>query len=316
MKHPNTFKLTYQTKSGIFCAVLVNTNAPTETAQDGAPVCKWAEERARAYCADKGAEFVALAEPAESVQSLTARGMSCLVWDYTPEAETTEETTAGETEAREAFPHLSAAVVAYYQDRNTDFAKKLDGLTAGALLSSWYLKEYTTPRALEAVEGMQAGELVPERIRAKMFAKFTRETDKQRAKKLDRLRTVAEYRAPVGVSVGIEWKRSRVWGYNPTATATADHTRTTGTASGCGYDKGSAATAEAFNNNAELLRIIYDHAEKGNAFPYGVRIFAGLPYFEGGCGLSCFREIFAACGYQWEHIASGETFDAYTARKL
>ena len=82
MKHPNTFKLTYQTKSGIYCSVLVNTNAPTETAQDGATGCKWAEERARAYCADKGAEFVALAEPAESVQSLTARGMSCLIWDY------------------------------------------------------------------------------------------------------------------------------------------------------------------------------------------------------------------------------------------
>lgn len=117
MKHPNTFKLTYKTKGGVFCAVLVNTNAPTETAQDGATVCKWAEERARAYCADKGAEFVALAEPAESVQSLTARGMSCLIWDYTPEAETTEETTAGETEAREAFPHLSAAVENLIQKR-------------------------------------------------------------------------------------------------------------------------------------------------------------------------------------------------------
>jgi hypothetical protein len=315
MKHPSIFKLTYKTKSGLFCSVLVNTNAPTETAQDGATVCKWAEERARAYCADKGAEFVALAKPAESVESLTARGMSCLVWDYTPEAETTEETTAGETEAREAFPHLSAAVATYYQDRNTDFAKKLDGLTAGALLSSWYLKEYTTPRALKAVEGMQAGELVPERIRAKMFAKFTRETNKHRAKKLEALRTVAEYCAPVAVNVAVEWKRSRVWGYNPTATATGDHIRTEGSASGCGYDKRSAAISEALNKNPETLRAIYDHAEKGNAFPYGVRTFAGLPYFEGGCGVSCFRDIFRAIGYDWKNVASGEYFEAYTARK-
>lgn len=50
----------------------------------------------------------------------------------------------------------------------------------------------------------------------------------------------------------------------------------------------------------------------GERFPCAVHTFAGLPSFDGGCGVSCFREIFEVCGYEWKQVASGNTFNAYT----
>lgn len=63
------------------------------------------------------------------------------------------------------------------------------------------------------------------------------------------------------ISINIEYKRSRTWGWNPTATVTASldgvRTDTTiGTASGWGYDKLSAAVCEAFSENPLLQTLL------------------------------------------------------------
>lgn len=63
------------------------------------------------------------------------------------------------------------------------------------------------------------------------------------------------------ISINIEYKRNRTWGWNPTATVTAvlDGVRTdttTGTASGCGYDKLSAAVCYAFRENPLLQTLL------------------------------------------------------------
>lgn len=63
------------------------------------------------------------------------------------------------------------------------------------------------------------------------------------------------------ISIAVEYKRSRTWGWNPAATVTAslDGVRTdttTGTASGCGYDKLSAAVCEAFSENPLLQTLL------------------------------------------------------------
>lgn len=87
---------------------------------------------------------------------------------------------------------------------------------------------------------------------------------------------------------------------------------TEGRASGCGYDKESAAIATAINASPSIMRVLYEHAENGGNFPYSVYTYAGLPYFDGGCGVSCFRNVFGACGYRWEDGAHRKTFDVYT----
>lgn len=64
------------------------------------------------------------------------------------------------------------------------------------------------------------------------------------------------------VCVGIRYVRSRQWGYSPDVTvyAVLDGIRVDeshGSASGCGYDKTSAAVCRAFLDNPLLLSLIH-----------------------------------------------------------
>ena len=213
------------------------------------------------------------------------------------------------------FENLKKAINSYYDKAEKEFWWSLDGLTVGAALDSWYYRDRMTAAALRAAQSLEKGEKLPEIVKEKMRVRFHRENEKARAAKLEKLENAAAYNLPGFVSVSVEWKKSATWGYNPTATVCADHRRSEGHASGCGYDKGSAAIATACNNNPEIMRILYEHAEKGGAFPYSVHTFAGVPSFDGGCGVSCFGPVFDACGYSWRNVASGKLYDAFTIEK-
>lgn len=212
----------------------------------------------------------------------------------------------------EQHPYIKEAVNKYEAETLATFADNLESKTAAEILESWYLKQYTTPKTLEALQNCKPNEKPAAEILAKMKAKKAREEAKATAKRLEKLEAAESVELPGTVNISVEFVRSRVWGWNPNATVTAERRRTFGTASGCGYDKESAAIASALNDNPEIMRILYDHAEAGEPFPYAVHTFAGLPSFDGGCGVSCFREIFEVCGYEWKQIASGNTFNCYT----
>lgn len=165
------------------------------------------------------------------------------------------------------YNELKEKITAHAGKECADFAAKITTATVGDVLASWYLKQYTTPATLAALQELPAGDPIPETIKNRM-----------------------------------QTKRARV---------AAERVATYGSASGCGYDKQSAAIASAMNQNPEILKILYDHAEAGGTFPYGVHTFAGLPSFDGGCGVSCFYSIFEACGYTFRQVASGKAFDVY-----
>lgn len=166
-------------------------------------------------------------------------------------------------------------------------------------------------------------------------ARAFKDIDKQTAKKLSLITAAENAPALNAVNISVEWARSSVWGYNPTATATAysitdDGAQTydekTGRASGCGYDKQSAAISESLNKIPAVLKVLYLAEEKrlkgresrkqarrdfiGYGAGYGV-----LPYFEGGCGVSVYHKIFKSCGYVFKCVGSGKTYDAYTITK-
>ena len=208
------------------------------------------------------------------------------------------------------YNELKEKITAHAGKECADFAAKLETATAGDALAS-YLKQYTTPATLAALQEIPAGEPIPEEIKNKIQTKRAREAARDAKKRFDRVHEVEEVEAPAAVSISVEWHNSRMWGANPHAIATGDKRRSEGRASGCGYDKLSASLASAFNQNPEILKILYDHAEAGEAFPYGVHTFAGLPSFAGGYGVSCFYSIFEACGYTFRQVASGKTFDVY-----
>lgn len=225
-------------------------------------------------------------------------------------AETTEEP----KEEAPMFPNLTAAVNAHFDENAAKFAANLETITTGEALAGWYYRDRMTPAALRMAQETDPAEPLPAKVREKMVSRFQRENESDRQKYLHKLERAANAPELRDLTVCVEWAKSRTWGANPTATVTANdshHYETTGHASGCGYDKESAAIASAMNANAAVLRILYTHAEKGGKFAYSVYTFAGLPYFDGGCGVSCFRNVFEGCGYEWRDLVHRKTFDSY-----
>lgn len=212
----------------------------------------------------------------------------------------------------EKHPNIRKAITDHEAETLATFADNLESKTAGEILASWYLKQYTTPKTLEAIKNTAPEKKPAADILAKMKAKKAREEAKNTAQRLEALALAESCKLPESVNISVEFTRSRTWGSIPHATITAEQRRTFGTASGCGYDKESAAIASAMNQNPEIMRILYDHAESGEGFPYSVHTFAGLPSFDGGCGVSCFRSVFEACGYEWRQVINGKTVNCYT----
>ena len=223
--------------------------------------------------------------------------------------EITEEAPAEET--AEKHPNIRKAIADHEAETLGKFNQEIETKTAADILASWYLKRYTTPKTLEAIKNTAPEEKPAADILAKMKAKKAREEAKNTAQRLEALALAESCKLPESVNISVEFTRSRTWGSIPHATITAEQRRTFGTASGCGYDKESAAIASAMNQNPEVMRILYDHAESGEGFPYSVHTFAGLPSFDGGCGVSCFRSVFEACGYEWRQVGNDKTFNAY-----
>ena len=121
------------------------------------------------------------------------------------------------------------------------------------------LKEWSTQKKWGAY---QAGTLPREKAVEIAQKRAAADVEKWREQQLSKLRTAAAAPALSFLSVSVEWKRSSVWGHNPTATARTDDGTFTGYASGCGYDKESAAVGEALNKSPAVMRVLYQAAEQ------------------------------------------------------
>ena len=132
------------------------------------------------------------------------------------------------------------------------------------------------------------------------------------------------------VKISIEWKKSQMWGSNPSAECWysykdaqgnyASNYVKSGSIGGCGYDKQSTAVANCLNQINEVLKPLYkmkdnninskNHELLGYGAGYGI-----TPSIEGGVGVSCYDRIFNKIGYEFKTVASGKTFDVYTITK-
>ena len=89
-----------------------------------------------------------------------------------------------------------------------------------------------------------------------------------------------------------------------------------------GYDKESAAIADALNQDAAVMRELYNLAEQALAVNVKYRDFIGygsgynvVPYFEGGVGVSCFWAIFEKMGFVVRSAGSGRAFDCWVLER-
>ena len=156
--------------------------------------------------------------------------------------------------------------------------------------------------------------------------------EKKLNEKLEKLEKVSNAPDLEIVSVYVDFIRSSTWGYNPKVKTYSNNKCCTGSASGCGYDKESAAVAEAFNNDFSLLKVLYTLKEMGlkaglsdksesactgvdnrNIVGYGAG-YSVLPYFEGGVGVDCFWKILEKAGYKVK-ATYGRTENTYVITK-
>lgn len=164
--------------------------------------------------------------------------------------------------------------------------------------------------------------------------KIARKEANEQAKELARIQAEKNQPNVKEMIITIEWRKSRTWGSNPSASAQITfHDNKAGdfgtgffrtdknyTCSGCGYDKESTVIAQIFNDfmksklwamPVEKLRGGNGSGDKGGA-PCGIHLYSdNRPHFGGGIGTSCYYRIAEYLGGKFEHIASGKTFDVY-----
>lgn len=175
------------------------------------------------------------------------------------------------------------------------------------------LKRYST---VTRWEQYTAGQIDRKKAVELAQKRYIKSLEKEIEKKLAHLDTVAAAPDLIFISLNVEYKYNSYWGYNPTAESRTNNGTTTGHASGCGYDKESAAVADAFNKNNSILKALYTIKENGlkagqtdesrtactghdnrNICGYGSG-YSVIPYFEGGVGVGCFWEILKKAGFK------------------
>lgn len=182
--------------------------------------------------------------------------------------------------------------------------------TAAAAKECAIIRRSSTPKQWERIAAMQDAEPITAADVEKLTAKAVKSIQKDAQNAADKVREVAQLDAPQFIHLYITWTRSAVWGWNPHCTLTTwaengsgyrDET-THGRASGCGYDKTSAACAEALNASnivrGALVRFVNDGGSNYGVYTADTLNYPVCPYFEGGCGMSTITETLRKMGYK------------------
>lgn len=156
-----------------------------------------------------------------------------------------------------------------------------------------------------------------ERAQARKDAKRERE-------RIARIEAQKKQRPVASMNIEIEWRKSRMYGSTPIATAKvlyADGSYARSKeyrAGGCGYDKESTVIGQIFSDYlAYKLHRSEDWVREGVRFmqgdtkPYGISFYDGVGYYGQGVGMSCYYDIAKFIGGKLEHLANNRTFDVY-----
>lgn len=151
-------------------------------------------------------------------------------------------------------------------------------------------------------EKYKSGTLTREKSLELARKKAEREAKKTADRYRERITAAEGDNRPADGLLVIRFVRNQTWGWNPHAELLIVGETFTGRASGCGYDKASAAMAEALNACPAIMRALYKRDDKrqdgvsrrewiGYGSGYGV-----LPAFEGGVGVRTLCDVMTACG--------------------
>ena len=175
---------------------------------------------------------------------------------------------------------------------------KEDDRALRELLSEAQWRDYISS-ALPIEDTEQARQKALERARKKAAREAKKRADRYR----ERLTAAEGADLGGGGLLVIRWVRNSTWGWNPHAELFFDGVTFTGRASGCGYDKASAAMAEALNACPAIMRALYEKEDerpervtRREWIGYGSG-YSVLPAFEGGVGVRTLCDVLTACGF-------------------
>lgn len=159
--------------------------------------------------------------------------------------------------------------------------------------------------------------MTPAGLRAEL-----KKLEKEKQADLLKLEKASECESLKELEIAIIWKKSAIWGYNPTAEVRITDGKNryfiTGFASGCGYDKESASVSNALQDSAIFNRFIFENYRKqgkSKIYPFNYGKSDSLPtFYFGGCGLGCLRNWAEKIGYKW-HESHTKTSDFYLITK-
>lgn len=147
--------------------------------------------------------------------------------------------------------------------------------------------------------------------------------NKELAKELEKLEKMENAPKVNQITIDVDWRRNATWGHNPFATVRVwtdnGYFESTGYASGCGYDKRSAAVGEALNKIYPVIaalcevkenNITEERTKSNECITYGAG-YGAIPYFEGGVGIDCHIKMLEMCGLKKTHEHGTKTTDYY-----
>ena len=150
------------------------------------------------------------------------------------------------------------------------------------------------------------GAFTPKELRNIIVDRLNKKTEKKLAKIFKTINEHLHAGAVKSMTCSIEWGKSRTWGACPHGNyRNCYEYKEYGAITGCNYDKLSTLTAEMFNDDVYLIGLIAKycikkHINRDNIrtkLGCGINMYEGIPYFEGGVGVSCHVSILKKIGF-------------------
>lgn len=175
------------------------------------------------------------------------------------------------------------------------------------VLGWWYYKNLLTAKQQKQA---QNNGLTLKEIRQILINKLQKKYEKTYTEELEKIIFILNQENIRWGECSIDWVNNRTWGNCPRGEyRNGFKYQEYRSITGCGYCKLSTLTANMLNDDVNLMSYIYKFVEKNhinkdniqNKLGYGIRIYNGQPYFEGGVGLECHTRILKNLGFEVQH---------------
>lgn len=171
------------------------------------------------------------------------------------------------------------------------------------IIGGWWYRKQLTNRQLEKIK---KNEIDLKQAKKLMIANAEKNRNKELKKALTEIEKIKNAEKFSWGRIDIAWNRNSTWGWCPSADYRNGHVfEHYNSVTGCGYDKLSTLTAKILNHDVKLMKIFCEYCEKNHVNKeniqkkvcYGVRMFHGMPYFEGAVGIECHIKALKKIGF-------------------